>query len=233
MMDIIQTTVDCHVPAQSETAFGGFTPTNDEAGRGNLELPNFCRCFADRGSRLSSYEGKMLEENMKNLVKLSFVVVAIAVVTLLSVGLTAYAAGPGGRGPVGTMGWGGPQNSLVASAAKTLGMSQTDLVSLLQGGKTIADVAKDKGVALDKIVDAFVAARQDGLKAAVTSGRITQAQADTMIGFMKTNALAQLSKPFAPRGSGFSDTNNDGQCDSCGMMNGQGMRQQNGPRRGR
>lgn len=169
---------------------------------------------------------------MKNLVKLSLVMVAIAVVTLLSVGVIAYADGPRGGEPVGMMGWGGPQNSLVASAAKTLGMSETDLISALQSGKTIADVAKDKGVALDKIVDDFIVARQDVLNAAVTSGRFSQAQVDSMIGIMKTNVLAQLSQPFTPRGPGFSDTNNDGLCDHCGMMNGQGMQQQHGPRWG-
>jgi hypothetical protein len=61
------------------------------------------------------------------------------------------------------------------------------------------------------------------LKAAVTSGRFTQAQMDSMLGTMKSNVLARLSQPYAPHGMGFSDTDNDGVCDSCGMMNGQGM----------
>jgi hypothetical protein len=75
-----------------------------------------------------------IEEIMKNLVKLSFVVVAVTIVTLLTVGQTVYADGPRGNG--GMMGMGGSQNSLVASAAKTLGMSQTDLITALQSGKT-------------------------------------------------------------------------------------------------
>lgn len=171
---------------------------------------------------------------MKNLIKLSFVLATIAMVTMFSVGLTAYADGPRGGGPGGMGGWGGPENSLIAVAAKTLGISQADLITALQGNKTIADVAKDKGIALDKIVDAFVATRQDMLKAAVTSGRFTQAQVDSMIALMKANVLAQLNKPYSPRGSGFNDTDMDGQCDTCGMMNGQGMQQRNGgPRRGR
>ncbi|MEP7284826.1 MAG: hypothetical protein ABI947_03545 [Chloroflexota bacterium] len=168
---------------------------------------------------------------MKNLLKLSLVMVAIVVVALFSVGLTANAQGPVGGGPGGMMG--GPQNSLVAVAATTLGMTQTELVTALQSGKTIADVSKDKGVALDRIVDAFVTARQVMLKTAVSNGRLTQAQADSMISLMKTHVLAQLSQPFTPRGMGFTDTDNDGQCDNCGMMGGQGMRQQGGMRRGR
>jgi hypothetical protein len=171
---------------------------------------------------------------MKTLVKLSLVVVAVlAAVGLFSASLTAYAQGPqGGRG--GMMGRGGPDDSLVAIAAKTLGMTQTELVTALQGGKTIAAVAKDKGVVLDKIVDAFIAERQTALKAAVASQRMTQAQADSMIAMMKTNVLARLNQPFTPRGPGFVDANKDGVCDNCGIgrMGGQGTRPQGGPRRG-
>jgi hypothetical protein len=172
---------------------------------------------------------------MKTVVKLSLVVVAaLAAVVLFSGSLTAYADGPrGGWG--GMMGMGGPDDSLVAVAAKTLGLTQTDLVTALQGGKTIAAVAKDKGVALDKIMDAFVAERQDAFKAAIASGRMTQAQVDSMISLMKTNVLARLNQPFTPRGPGFVDANKDGVCDNCGTgrMVRSGMGPQGGPRPGR
>ena len=171
---------------------------------------------------------------MKNVLKFGLVGIVVVVATLFLVSTITYAQGPRGGGPGGMMGWGGPQNSLIAVAANTLGMPQADLVSALQGGKTIADVAKDKGVALDKIVEAFVAPRQDMMKTAVASGRFTQAQADNMITFMKAHILAQLSQPFTARGPRFSDSNNDGLCDNCGMMNGQGRGMgQNGPHWGR
>ena len=166
---------------------------------------------------------------MKKLLVFSLVVAAVAVVTLFSVGMIGYAQGPGGSWSGGMMEWGGRQNSLVASAAQTLGMTQADLVSAMQSGKTIADVAKAKGIALDKIVDAFLTARQAMLKTAVAGGRLTQAQADSMIGIMKANVLARLSAPFTPRGTGFMDADNDGLCDNCRMMGGQRMGQQNGP----
>ena len=165
--------------------------------------------------------------------KFAMVVVAVFV-GLMALGGVASAQGPQdgpGRGPGGMGGWGGPQNSLVAVAAKVLGVDQPTLVSTLNGGKTIADVAKEKGVALDKIVDAFLAPRAEGLKSAVTAGRLTQAQADSWLAIMKTNVTAQLSAKFTPRGygmgTGFVDANNDGVCDNCGMG---GMA--HGPRRG-
>src|SRR5512142_467185 len=129
-----------------------------------------------------------------------FGMVAVAVfVSLLVLGSVASAQGPQTGGPGG---WGGPQNSLVAVAAKVLGVDQPTLVSTLNSGKTIADVAKDKGIALDKIVDAFLAPRVEYLKSAVTAGRFTQAQVDAWLATMKTNVTAQLNTKFTPRGYG-------------------------------
>lgn len=130
----------------------------------------------------------------------------------------------------------GPDSSLVAVAATTLNVSQTDLVATLKAGRTIADVAAEKGVALDKIVDAFIAPRVTTINSAVAAGRITQAQADAMIAAMKANVTAQLNAPFAPRGygngdgtcdgtgAGFVDNNGDGVCDNAG-----GGQNQKGP----
>jgi hypothetical protein len=119
-------------------------------------------------------------------------------------------------------GIGGPANSLVAVAARTLNISQADLVTALNTGKTVADVAKDKDVALDKIVDAFIAPRVEMLKSAVAAGRLTQAQADANLATMKANISAQLNAKFTPRGggagtgmgTGFMDSDGDGVCDN-------------------
>ncbi len=158
---------------------------------------------------------------------MKFAMIALAVlISVMALGSVASAQGPQTGGPGGMGGWGGPQNSLVAVAAKILGIDQATLVSTLNGGKTIADVAKDKGIALDKIVDAFLAPRVEYLKSAVTAGRFTQAQADAWLATMKTNVTAQLNAKFTPRGygmgTGFVDANNDGVCDNCGMGGGMG-----------
>ncbi|MCC7448502.1 MAG: hypothetical protein IT324_13865 [Anaerolineae bacterium] len=175
-----------------------------------------------------------------------FGMVAVALlVGLMLVASTASAQGPGNgpqrpgreRGMRGGMGYGlgGPEDSLVAIAAKTLGIDQAMLVSTLNSGKTIADVAKDKGVALDKIVDAVVADRAERLKSAVAAGRMTQAQADAWLAQVKTHVTAQLSARFTPRGNGqgmgFVDANKDGVCDNCGMGQGNMQRGSRGGRR--
>lgn len=169
--------------------------------------------------------------NIKKL--LSIVGIAAILVATLPVG-SAFAQGPisttppmggGGRGN-----WGGPQNSLVAVAAKTIGIDQVALVAELNTGKTIANVALAHGVALSKIVDAFIAPHIDRWNQAVAAGTITQAQADTFIATMKANVTTQLNAPFTPNGLGtglgFVDANGDGLCDV-------GGRQPQGMQRGR
>ena len=133
-------------------------------------------------------------------------------------GMMSQGAGMQGAGMMG-----GQTNSMVATAAKSLDMTQTDLVAALNGGKTVADVAKDKGVSLDVIVNAFVATRSDWMKTMVTSGRLTQAQADANLAIMKTNITSQLNEKWSPRGNGtgtpgasFVDGDGDGVCDNMG-----------------
>ncbi len=128
-----------------------------------------------------------------------------------------------GTGMQGAGMMGGQTTSMIATAAKTLDMTQADLVAALNGGKTVADVAKDKGVSLDTIADAFVATRAEWLKTSVSSGRLTQAQADANLAIMKANITSQLNEKWSPRGNGsgtpgasFVDSNGDGVCDNMG-----------------
>lgn len=149
-------------------------------------------------------------------------IVAIAATIILS--LSAFAKGPSpqsqataygpgygmgaGMGSADNSAWAGPQNSLVAVAASMLGMKQADLVAELSS-KTIAQVAQEKGVSTDKIVDAFLAPRVAALKSAVEAGRLTQAQADQMLATMKAHVTEQLSEAWTPAGPG---TGNGGRC---------------------
>ena len=96
-----------------------------------------------------------------NIKKLLTIVGVLAILVAALPAGAAFAQGPSGQNPplgLGRGNWGGPDNSLVAVAAKVLGMEQTALVAELNTGKTIADVAQAKGVALDKIVDRVRAA---------------------------------------------------------------------------
>jgi hypothetical protein len=160
------------------------------------------------------------------LVRIGLLSVALALVGTMMFSVVAFAKGPGpgnmnasrlayGLGIRGA--WGGPANSLVATAAEVLDMEVVNLVAELQAGKTIAQIAEEKGVALDAIVEAFLAEREATLAELVAAGRLTQEQADAVLAAMKANILARLSAPFTPRGYGvglgFVDADGDGICD--------------------
>jgi hypothetical protein len=90
----------------------------------------------------------------------------------------------GGHGPGGPGGPGGGDE--LAAATAYLGLSQADLQTALQSGKTLAQVANaTSGKSAAGLVDALVAAEQTELAAAVTAGRLTQAQADQITATLK------------------------------------------------
>jgi len=80
---------------------------------------------------------------------------------------------------------GDSENSMVAVAADKLGMTVDELVTQLRDGKTVAELAKEKSVDLQTIVDAVMTVRQEKLSQAVADGKITQKQADLMLEKMR------------------------------------------------
>lgn len=107
-----------------------------------------------------------------------------------------YPGWPGRGFMEGRMGLGcfGQKNgSLIQAAADKLAMTVQDLMTQLNSGKTIADVAKDKGVDTQVIVDAYLAQVKSSLDQAVANGKITQKMADYVLEQAKTNASSQLT----------------------------------------
>lgn len=109
--------------------------------------------------------------------------------------------GHGGRGSPGwEMGMRGGV-SIVSVAAEKLGMTVDELVKAMGTDKSIADVAKEKGVDVAVIVDAVVAERAAQLKTLVADGRITQERADTMLASLREQVQKQLESKI-PAGCG-------------------------------
>jgi hypothetical protein len=84
--------------------------------------------------------------------------------------------GPGGHGR-GDKGFRGGPGRLDA-AAGAIGITAEELRTALQGGQSLADVAKSKGVDPEKVVTALVAELKAHLDQEVASGEHTQAEAD-------------------------------------------------------
>jgi hypothetical protein len=94
-----------------------------------------------------------------------------------------------GRG--GGRGGPGGHGADLSAAATALGISEADLRTALESGKTLAQVAKDKNVSVDTLVAALVKAETARIEQDVTDGRLTQAQAD--------ERLADLTKRVTDR----------------------------------
>jgi len=110
--------------------------------------------------------------------------------------------GMGGFGPGGHGGPGGFMGPRLDAAAKALGLSATDLQSEMQGGKSIADVAKAHNVDVQKVIDALVADAKSNLDQQVKDGKITQAQEDTRVSTL-TDRITKMVNNTMPAGRGF------------------------------
>jgi hypothetical protein len=101
--------------------------------------------------------------------------------------------GPMG-GPGGNHGFNSSETvSDLSVVAKAIGISQADLQTALDGGQTVAAVAKAHNVAAQTVIDALVADGQSELAADVTAGRLTQAQADAQKAQVTQRATDQVN----------------------------------------
>jgi hypothetical protein len=108
------------------------------------------------------------------------------------------AHGPGGKGGPGRHGFGN-----LSAAASALGMSEADLRTALEGGKSLAAIAGEKGIAVSKVVDALVAELKAHLDEHVASGKNTQAEADQLLADGKTRIEAFVNGTAPAGGPGF------------------------------
>jgi hypothetical protein len=137
---------------------------------------------------------------------------------LVAVGLLALAGGGtalAGKGKTtaptknvlaASRGGHGPGDELDAAAAY-LGTTTTSLMTQLQAGKTLAQIAAaTNGKSTSGLVAALVAAEKTELAAAVTAGELTQAQADQVSAMLTqrfTDFVNGTRPPGGPPGHGF------------------------------
>src|SRR5436309_12662872 len=102
----------------------------------------------------------------------------------------------GPPGPGGGRGFGfhhaGPFGGLDA-AATYLGLTEAQLRTQLESGKSLAAVAKAQGKSVDGLVQALVDAAKKKLDAAVAAGRLTQSQADSMVAGLKAHVTGLVN----------------------------------------
>jgi hypothetical protein len=126
-----------------------------------------------------------------------------------------FGHGPGGGGKHGGGPKGGPGGEMRgghiggAELATFLGVTPQELTTALRSGKSLAAFAQEKGKSRDTLKEYLTAQERARLSAAVTAGRLTQAQADARL----TQLASQL----------------DAMIDRTGPLGGPGGRGRGGP----
>lgn len=113
--------------------------------------------------------------------------------------------GPG-LGDLGARGVGKPPGvrGELSGVAGFLGLPPQDLRAQLGAGKSLAQIAQEKGKSRDDLKTFLTNATRTRLSAAVTAGRLTQAQADQMLAKMTANLDQMIDRAAKPgqRGKG-------------------------------
>jgi polyhydroxyalkanoate synthesis regulator phasin len=99
--------------------------------------------------------------------------------------------------------FGGPWGHHLDAAAAYLGLTEAQLDTALDGGKSLAQIAKDKGKSADGLVDALVAAAAKRLDQAVTDGRLTKAKRDEIVADLKQRTTAIVNGTAPAKGFRF------------------------------
>jgi hypothetical protein len=100
---------------------------------------------------------------------------------------------------MGRGGFAGGNAEMDAAAAK-LGMTTQELMTELRAGKSLADVATEKGVGADELKAAIITAVTAQIDQAVSDGKLTQTQAEQLKS--KLDSQIDLNKSW-PNGGGF------------------------------
>ena len=118
-------------------------------------------------------------------------------------GIGPHAGRGPGAGPAAGRGPGfGPGEGLHGAAhgaiASALSMSSEDLFTAMRSGKTVAQLAQEKGIDLEAVVKAALEAHDKALDEQVQAGRISQEQADWMDARMEANVRAMVAGQYGP-----------------------------------
>jgi len=151
------------------------------------------------GGKLTQTQADAIEQNLQQLVT-----------NVVNGTHPSFPGGPGKRpgfgfGFHGGFGFGAD----LSTAATYLGISTSDLTTQLKSGKTLGQIADaTSGKSSSGLVDALVTAEKTKIAAAVTAGKLTQAQADKLTASLQQRVTDLVNgkvamHPGGPRGFGF------------------------------
>ncbi len=86
----------------------------------------------------------------------------------------------------------------IQAVADALGMTPEEIQTERAAGKTLADIATEKGVSGQTLSEALVAVQEQAINQALENGQITEAQAEWLLARAKSMAPFTLTDPFTP-----------------------------------
>lgn len=108
---------------------------------------------------------------------------------------TADGACPGGMAAGSMMRRGAPAwAGQPEEVATLLGMTAEQIQAERQAGKSLAQIAADKGISEDRLISVILDAKKADLAALVADGKLTQAQADLMIEHMQAQVKTMVER---------------------------------------
>jgi len=135
----------------------------------------------------------------------SKLVLVAAVVSLLAFAVAAPAIAQG-TAEVAAPGLAGGLcrgvGAVAQQVADLLGMSTDDVAQAREDGKSLSQLADEKGVAQDELIETMLAPRKAMLDQAVADGRLTQAEADAMLERMRSRLTQKADGAQAGGGCG-------------------------------
>jgi hypothetical protein len=99
---------------------------------------------------------------------------------------------------------GGPKGpgKNAAAIASVLKLTEAELKTQVQSGKTLAQIATTQGVSVQSVIGVLVTDMQAHIAQEVASGKITQAQADTKLAGVTAMATERVNSVQPARGEG-------------------------------
>ncbi len=107
--------------------------------------------------------------------------------------------------PAGAMRFRGHGRPDLSNVAEVLGLTSSELQTQLQSGNSLADIAKTQSVEVAKVIDTIVADMKTKLAAEVTSGKITQTEADAKLTDITARVTNMVNNVRPEGGMGFGE----------------------------
>jgi hypothetical protein len=158
--------------------------------------------------------------------RLILISLVLAAVLAVSIPVIASAAGPyNSNGNTPRMGQqtGCGQGECSEAVRDLLGLTADQIQDLRNEGQSLVQIAADRGVTEQQLVDAIMTERRTAIEDRVTAGTLTREQADLMLQQMEQNVVKAVNRTSTGKPE-WSGTGGAGQ----GMCGGQMRNQQSG-----